>query len=148
MRARLMNDLKEAMKAGQKRRVDTIRLMTSAIKDKEIEARGLGKALGDEEVLALLQKMVKTRQESLGIFEGAGREDLALIEREEIAIINAYLPQQMDEDAVKAAVAAAIAETGASSIKEMGKVVALLKAKFAGQMDVGKASALVKSMLG
>ena len=148
MRAKFMNDLKEAMKAGAKRKVDTIRLITAAIKDKEIEARGLGKTIGDDDILALLQKMIKSRQESLGIFESAGREDLALIEREEIAIISSYLPQQMDEAGVKAAISAAIAETGAASVKDMGKVIAVLKAKFSGQMDFGKASGMVKGMLG
>ena len=148
MRAKFMNDLKEAMKTGQKRRVDTIRLITSALKDKEIEARGTGKTLGDDDILALLQKMIKSRQESLGIFEGAGREDLALIEREEIAIISGYLPQQLDEEAVAAAIKVAVSETGAASIKDMGKVIAVLKGKYTGQMDFGKASALVKAMLG
>ena len=148
MRAKFMTDLKEAMKSGQKRKVDTIRLITAAIKDKEIEARGLGKTIGDEDILALLQKMVKSRQESLGIFEGAGREDLAVIEREEIAIITSYLPRQMDEHAVKAAISAAIAETGAASVKDMGKVIAVLRARFSGQMDFGKASGMVKGMLG
>ena len=148
MRTRLTTDLKIAMKAGEKRRVDTIRLINSALKDKDIEARGLGKTVGDEDILALLQKMVKSRQESLGIYEGAGREDLASIERDEIAIINGYLPQQMDEAAVKAAIASAIAEAGAASVKDMGKVIAVLRAKFAGQMDFGKASGQVKAMLG
>ena len=147
MRAKFMDDLKEAMKSGQKRRVDTIRLITSAVKDKEIEARGLGKTIGDEDILAVLQKMIKSRQESLGIFETAGREDLALIEREEIAIISQYLPQQLDETAVRAAITAAIAETGAASVKDMGKVIAVLKTRFAGQMDFAKASGLVKSLL-
>ena len=148
LRETLTNDLKTAMKAGEKRRVDTIRLVNAALKDKDIEARGLGKSVGDEDILALLQKMIKSRQESLGIYEGAGREDLAMIEREEIAIISAYLPQQMSDDAVKKAIAAAIAETGAASVKDMGKVIAVLRAKFAGQMDFGKASGLVKGMLG
>lgn len=148
LRETLTNDLKTAMKAGEKRRVDTIRLVNAALKDKDIEARGLGKSMADEDILALLQKMIKSRQESLGIYEGAGREDLAMIERAEIAIIGAYLPQQMSDDAVKNAIAAAIAETGAASVKDMGKVIAVLRAKFAGQMDFGKASGLVKGMLG
>ena len=148
LRETLTNDLKTAMKAGEKRRVDTIRLVNAALKDKDIEARGLGKSMADEDILALLQKMIKSRQESLGIYEGAGREDLAMIERAEIAVIGAYLPQQMSDDAVKNAIAAAIAETGAASVKDMGKVIAVLRAKFAGQMDFGKASGLVKGMLG
>ena len=122
-------------------------MVNAALKDKDIEARGLGKSVGDEDILALMQKMVKSRQESLEIYERAGREDLASIEREEIAIINSYLPQPMDADAVKAAIAAAIAETGAASVKDMGKVIAALRAKHAGQMDFGKASGLVKAVL-
>lgn len=147
LRETLTNDLKTAMKAGEKRRVDTIRLVNAALKDKDIEARGLGKSVVDEDILALLQKMIKSRQESLGIYEGAGREDLALVEREEIAIIGTYLPQQMSEDAVRDAIRAAIVETGAASVKDMGKVIAALKSKFAGQMDFGKASGLVRDFL-
>ena len=147
MREEFITSLKAAMKAGDKMRVSTLRLVQAAIKDKDIEARGLGKTVSDDDILALLQKMVKQRQESLAIFEREKREDLASIERSEIAIITSFLPQQLDEAAVKAAIAAAIAETGAGGIKDMGKVVGALKAKYSGQMDFGKASGLVKAAL-
>lgn len=147
MRERLMTNVKEAMKGGDKMKVATLRLMQAAIKDKDIEARGLGKTVSDDDILALLQKMVKQRQESLGIFEKAGREDLAAQERSEITIINSYLPQQLSDDEAKAAIAAAIAETGAASVKDMGKVVAVLKGRYSGQMDFSKASGMVKAAL-
>lgn len=147
MRAQFTDDLKTAMKAGEKRRVETIRMIMAALTERDIEARTSGKPVGDEDILALLQKLVKSRQESADIYEKAGRDDLATQEREEVAIISAYLPKQLDEAAVKAAVEAAIAETGAASMKDMGKVVAALKAKYAGQMDFSKASAAVKAAL-
>ena len=148
MREQFTSQLKDAMKAGDKMKVATLRLVQAALKDKDIEARGLGKSVTDDDVLALLQKMVKQRQESLGIFEKAGREDLAAQERGEIAIISGYLPKQMDDASVKSAIAAAMAETGAASVKDMGKVIGALKAKFSGQMDFGKVSGLVKAALG
>jgi len=148
MREKFLSELKAAMKAGEKRRIGTIRLIMAALKDKEIEARGQGKILSDEDVLALLQKMTKSRKESQEIYEKAGRLDLATQEREEIAIIEGFLPQQLNEPEVAQAVAAAIAETKASSIKDMGKVVGALKGKYPGRMDFAKASALVKRMLG
>ena len=148
MREQFTAELKTAMKAGNKRRVDTIRLITAAVKDREIDARGQGKELTDGDILALLQKMVKSRQESMEIYDTNGRPELAQLEREEIAIIQEFLPKQMSEDEVKAAIAAAVAETGAASIKDMGKVVAALKAKYTGQMDFAKASVAVKGMLG
>ncbi len=147
MREQFMNELKLAMKAGQKRRVDTIRMINAALKDKDIEARGLGKTVSDDDILALLQKMVKSRQESMTIYDGAGRPELAAQEREEIAIISTFLPKAMDEAETKAAIAAAISETGAASIKDMGKVIGVLRAKYAGRMDFGAASALVKAQL-
>ncbi len=147
MREQFTDQLKVAMKAGDKRRVDTLRMITAALKDKDIEARGAGKTVSNDDILALLQKMVKTRQESLAIYSQAGRTDLADQEREEIAIISEFLPKPLTEEDVKAAIAAAIAETGATGIKDMGKVIGLIKAKFPGQIDVAKASALVKSML-
>ena len=147
MREKFISDLKDAMKGGDKLKVATLRLVQSALKDKDIEARGLGKTVSGDDVLALLQKMVNQRQESLGIFEKAGREDLAAQERGEIEIITAYLPKQMGEADVQAAIKAAVAETGAASVKDMGKVIGVLKAKFSGQMDFAKASALVKAAL-
>ena len=148
MREKFASELKAAMKAGEKRRVGTIRMIMAALKDKEIEARGQGKTVSDEDILALLQKMTKSRKESQEIYEKAGRADLAAQEREEIAIIQGFLPQQLSEAEVAQAIAAAIAETKASSIKDMGKVVGALKGKYAGRMDFAKASALVKRMLG
>jgi hypothetical protein len=148
MREQFTADLKTAMKAGDKQKVDTIRLITAALKDRDIEARGQGKTLTDDDILALLQKMVKSRQESLEIYEKAGRSDLAEKERAEIAVISHYLPQQLSESEVAEAVKAAIAETGAATIKDMGKVVATLKAKYTGRMDFAKASAAVKAALG
>lgn len=148
MRERLMSELKVAMKAGQKRRVDTIRMVNAALKDKDIEARGQGKTVSEEEILSLLQKLIKSRQESAEIYEKAGREELATQEREEIAVIQSFLPQPLSAAEVEAAIAAAIAATGATSIKDMGKVVGALKAKYAGRMDIAKASAAVKAKLG
>ncbi|MBX9741863.1 MAG: GatB/YqeY domain-containing protein [Beijerinckiaceae bacterium] len=147
MRERFTTMMKDAMKAGDKRRLATVRMIQAALKDRDIEARGQGKTIADDDILALLQKMVKSRQESLGIYEKAGREDLASQEREEIAIISEFLPQQLDDAQMKAAIEAAIAETGAASMKDMGKVVASLKAKFTGQMDFAKASQQVKAAL-
>jgi hypothetical protein len=148
MREQFTTMLKTAMKAGDRRRVDTLRLINAALKDRDIEARGTGKTVGDDEILALLQKMVKSRQESADIFEKAGRMELATQEREEIAIISEFLPTAMGDDDVKAAIQAAIAETGAASMKDMGKVVGVLKTKYAGQIDFAKASGLVKAALG
>ncbi|MDT2021118.1 GatB/YqeY domain-containing protein [Methylocella sp. CPCC 101449] len=148
MREQFTTVMKEAMKAGDKRRLATVRLIQAALKDKDIEARGAGKTVSDDDILALLQKMVKSRQESADIYAKAGRPELETQEREEIAIINEFLPKQLGEDEVKAAIAVAISETGATSMKDMGKVVGALKAKYTGQLDFAKASALVKGMLG
>jgi uncharacterized protein len=148
MRDGFMTALKEAMKAGDKARLGTIRLIQAAIKDKDIEARGAGKeAATNDEILALLQKMIKQRQESASIYRQNARPELADGEEAEIAVIQSFLPQQMSEDEVKAAIAAAITETGAAGMKDMGKVIGVLKEKFAGQMDFGKASGLVKAAL-
>ena len=147
MREKINQDLKDAMKARDSARVDTLRMINAALKDKDIEARGAGKTLTGDDVLALLQKMIKSRQESLYIYEKAGRADLADKEKGEIAVISAYLPQQLSESEVAEAVKAAIAEAGAASIKDMGKVVAALKAKYTGRMDFAKASAAVKAAL-
>jgi uncharacterized protein len=148
MREKFSSELKAAMKAGDKRRTGTIRMIMAALKDKEIEARGQGKTVSDEDILALLQKMTKSRKESQEIFEKAGRVDLATQESEEIAIIRGFLPQQLSEAEVAQAIAAAIAETKASFIKDIGKVVGALKGTYAGRMDLAKAGALVKRMLG
>ena len=148
MREKFSSELRAAMKAGEKRRVGTIRMIMAALKDKDIEARGLGKTVSDEDILALLQKMTKSRKESQEIYEKAGRVDLAAQESEEIAIIQGFLPQQLSEAEVAQAIAAAVTEAKASSIKDMGKVVGALKGKYAGRMDFAKAGALVKKMLG
>ena len=148
LRERFTADMKEAMKAGEKGKLGAIRLIQAALKDKDIEARGNGKEpLSDEEILAMLQKMVKQRQESITMYEQGGRTELAQQEKDEVAVITSYLPQQMDEAETKAAIEAAIAETGAASMKDMGKVVGALRAKYAGRMDFAKASGLVKDML-
>ena len=147
MRDELSTMLKTAMKAGDKRRVATVRLIQAALKDRDIEARGTGKEVGPEEMMATLQKMVKQRQDSLAIYEGAGRDDLATQEREEIAIIGEFLPKGMTEDEIRSAIADVIADTGASGPKDMGKVIAALKAKHAGRIDFAKASGTVKAML-
>jgi uncharacterized protein YqeY len=147
MRDDVAAKMKDAMKAGDKVRVGALRLMMAALKEREIEARGAGKIVTRADELALLTKMVKSRQESLAIYQQAGRADLAAQESAEIAIISEFLPKQMDESAVKTAAEAAIAQTGATSIKDMGKVVAALKDAYPGQMDFAKASAIVKSLL-
>ena len=148
LRDKFSEALKEAMRAKDQRRVGTVRLILAALKDKDIEARGLGREQSsDEEILGLLQKMIKQRNDSIEAFDKAGRTDLATLEREEKAIIEAYLPQQMGADEVRAAVKAAVAATGAASVKDMGKVMAELKAKFAGKMDFSKANGVVKELL-
>ena len=139
--------MKEAMKSGDKTRVGALRLIMAALKEREIEARGAGRIVSRADELALLAKMVKSRQESAAIYAQAGRQELASQENGEIAVINEFLPQQMDEAAMKAAVTAAIAATGAAGIKDMGKVVNALKQSHAGQMDFAKASAIVKALL-
>lgn len=148
MRQRLTDAMKEALKGGDKRRLSTVRMMQAALKDKDIEARGAGKGQASEdEILGLFQKMIKQRQESTGIYEGAGRTELAQQEREEAEVIKSFLPQQLDEGETRAAIEAVIGQTGAASMKDMGKVIGALRAEFAGRMDFGRASALVKELL-
>jgi uncharacterized protein YqeY len=140
--------LKDAMKARDERRVATLRLVNAAIQNAEIEAERAGKpALTNDDVLALLQKLIKQRQDSIALYEQGGRKELADRERSEIAIIQAYLPKQMSEAEATAAIAEVIKETGAQSVKDMGKVMAALRQAYAGRMDFGKASGLVKSLL-
>jgi uncharacterized protein len=139
--------MKEAMKSGDKTRVGALRLIMAALKEREIEARGAGKIVSRADELALLTKMVKSRQESAAIYTDAGRAELAAQENAEVAVINEFLPKQLDESEVTAAARAAIAATGAASVKDMGKVVNALKAAHPGQMDFAKASAIVKSLL-
>jgi len=148
LRARLTTEMKEAMKARDTAKLATVRMIQAALKDKDIEARGLGKEpASDEEILSLLQKMIKQRTESASVYDQGGRPELAANERAEIAIIEAFLPKQMDEAEMRAAVDAAILETGAAGQKDMGRVIAALKGTFAGRMDFGKASGLVKAAL-
>lgn len=145
MKARISNDIKTAMKAGDKAKTGTLRLINAAIQTAEIESKG---TLDDAAVIAVMTKMVKQRRDSIAQYTSGGRPDLADVEQAEIAIIEAYLPKQMDDAAVTAAIADAIKESGAVTPKDMGKVMALLKGKFAGQMDFQKASAAVKAALG
>ena len=149
LRDQFTSNLKEAMKAGERERLATIRLIQAALKDRDIDARGNGKEpLNDEEILQLLQKMVKQRQDSVTMYNEGGRPELAAKEEAEIAVITGYMPKQMDEAETKAAIAGLIAEIGAAGMKDMGKVMGELKARFAGRMDFGKASPLVKQLLG
>jgi uncharacterized protein len=148
LRDDINNAVKEAMKAKDERKLSTLRMINSTIKNADIEARGEGKPpLSDDDLLGVLQKMIKQRQEAAALYDKGGRAELAAGEREEIVVISAYLPQPMSEDDVKAAIKAAIAETGAAGMKDMGKVIAALKAKHTGHMDFTKASGLVKAAL-
>ena len=148
MREQLPALMKEAMKGGDKPRLATLRLIGAAMKDREIEVRGAGKAMTEDDEQAVLRRMVKQRQDSIEAYEGAGRTDLAQGEKAELAVISAFLPAQLDDAETRAAIAAAIAETGAGGPKDMGKVIAALKARHAGRIDFGRASARVKEMLG
>jgi uncharacterized protein len=150
LREQITADMKDAMKSGDKRRTQTLRLMNAAIKDKDINSRSDGhdSALTtDAGIMELFIKMVKQRQDSIAAFDAGGRAELAQAEREEMAIIQTYMPKQMSDEEAKAAVATVIAATGATSVKDMGKVMAELKTKYAGQMDMAKAGGIVKSLL-
>ena len=141
--------LKEAMKAGDARRVSTLRLVNAALKNADIEARGQGKPpLTDEELLSLLQKMIKQRQESVELYQKGNRADLVAQEQGEIDIIAGYLPTQMSEAEIGTVIAALVKETGATAMKDMGRVMAAIKDRYAGKLDTGKASAAVKKLLG
>jgi len=137
------------MRAKKNREVQTIRLILAALKDRDIAARSEGNAegIGDDAILSLLQSMVKQRRESIALYEKGGRLELAQQEAEEIEIIEDFLPKQMDEDEVEAAIAEVLEETGAETIKDMGKVMAALRGKYAGRMDFGKASGKIKAKL-
>ena len=149
LRQKLNDAMKEAMKAKDAKRLSTLRLVLAALKDRDIAARTetSRELLGDDEILTLLAKMIKQREESATAYDAGNRPELAAGEREEIAVIRSFMPAQMDEAGVKQAAQAVIAELGAASIKDMGKVMAALKERFAGQMDFGRASALVKETL-
>ena len=149
MRETITATLKTATKAQDKRRISTLRLVSAAIKDRDIAARTAGKGEAtDAELLELFAKMIKQREESEKIYRDAGRAELAQQEAEEIAIIREFLPKQLSDSDMQKAIAEAIAQAGATSVKDMGKVMAALKARYAGQMDFGKVSALVKAKLG
>jgi uncharacterized protein YqeY len=149
MREAIEEGYKTAFKARDQRRTATLRAVNAAIKDKDIEARGHGKGpLTNEEILVLLQKMVKQREESFAIYAQAGRTDLATIEKEEIDILNEFLPKGLTDAEVEDAIRAAIAKTGAAGAKDMGKVIASLKADYPGRIDFAKASGKVKAALG
>ena len=149
MREEISEGYKTAMKARDARRTTTLRSINAAIKDKDIANRGEGKPpMTDAELLVLLQKMVKQREESFAIYAEAGRNDLATVEKEEIDILNEFLPKGLSDAEIDAAIKAAIAKTGASGGKDMGKVIASLKADYPGRIDFGKASGKVKAALG
>jgi uncharacterized protein YqeY len=144
LKARLTDDMKAAMKGGDKERLGTIRLINAAIKQREVDERIV---LDDAQVLAVLEKMLKQRRDSITQFEVANRTDLADKEKAEVAVIQAYMPAQMTPAEVDAAITAAIAESGATGPKDMGKVMGLVKPKVAGRTDMGKLSELVKAKL-
>lgn len=150
MRDSINAALKEAIKAQDTRRASTLRLVVAAIKDRDIAARGADKLDGvsDDEILEILSKMVKQRVESAQTYQEAGRDELAKQELEEIEIIKDFLPKQLDEDESRTAVETVITDLEASGLKDMGRVMGELKTRYAGQMDFGKASALVKDILG
>ena len=145
LKTQLTEDMKAAMKAGEKDRLGVIRLINAALKQREVDERI---EITDAVVLAVLDKMVKQRRDSIAQYEAAAREDLAAIERYEVGVIQAYLPARLSEAEVLAAIDAAIAETGAATPADIGKLMAVLKPKLAGQADMGQVSALVKQRLG
>ena len=149
LREKLTEAMKDAMKAKDAKRLATVRMMLAALKDRDIAARSetSRELLGDDEILSLLAKMIKQREESAAVYVQGGRPELAENEKAEIAIIRTFMPKQMDQADAKAAIAAVVAELGAASVKDMGKVMATLKERFAGQMDFGKAGSQVKDAL-
>ena len=144
LKSKITEDMKAAMRAKDAARLGTVRLLLSAMKQKEVDERVV---LTDADVLAIIDKMLKQRRESIAQFEKAGRTDLADAEKAEIVVLSTYLPQQLSEAEVAAAIVAAISETGAAGAKDMGKVMALLKPRLAGRTDMGKVSGLVKAKL-
>ena len=149
LRERLNEALKKAMLAKQQRATATLRLILAALKDRDIAARGKGQTdgIGDEDILSMLQTMIKQRRESIEMYRKGGREELAQQEAEEIEIIEGFLPEQMDDAAIEAAIRQAIESVGASGLKEMGKVMATLREEYAGQMDFAKAGQVAKALL-
>jgi uncharacterized protein YqeY len=145
LKERIQEDMKAAMRAKDQARLSAVRLLLAAMKQKEVDERI---ELADADVLGIIEKMLKQRRESIAQYEKAARQDLADQEKFEIGVLQAYLPQQMGEAEIAQAIAAAVAESGASGVKDMGKVMALLKPRLAGRADMGKVSALVKAKLG
>lgn len=150
LRDQLRESLKQAMKAKDQRAVSTLRLILAALKDRDIAARGRGitDGIGEPEIIEMMQKMVRQRHESIELYERGNRPELARQEAEEIAIIEGYLPRQLDEAEAGQAVDAVVAELGATNLKDMGRVMAALKERFGGRMDFAKAGARVKQKLG
>jgi uncharacterized protein len=150
LRSELSESLKTAMKAKQEREVATLRMVLAGLKNRDIEAREKGKTDGiaDDDILQMMQNMIRQRRDSIALYQQGGRPELAQQETDEIAIIERFLPKQMDDAAIETAAKAIIAESGAASIKDMGKVMAVLKQRHTGQMDFAKASAAVKKLLG
>jgi uncharacterized protein YqeY len=149
LRARFLEEMKASMKAGDSARTSTIRMVMAKLKDTDIAARPTGvEQVPEEQIVAMLRSMVKSRRESVEMYQKGNRPELAAKEEAEVAVIEEFLPQQMDDAAMKAAVDAAVAETGAASVKDMGKVMAALRAKHAATMDMAKAGPLVKAKLG
>jgi hypothetical protein len=150
LRDQINNALKEAMKSGDKLKVSTLRLINAAIKERDIQNRTAGPdaGVGDPQILEVFAKMVKQRHESLSAYEQAGREDLARQERGEIEIIQSFMPTQLSEEEMRAEIAKAVKETSAQGMKDMGKVMSVLKQRFTGRMDFAKAGPVVKSLLG
>lgn len=148
IRETLTNAMKDAMKAKDSARLSTVRLIQTAIKDRDIAHRGAGKdPVSDDEILQILTKMIKQREESAKIYEEGGRAELAERERAEIEIIRDFMPQQLGDEEVRALIAGVIAETGAQGLRDMGKVVGVLKERHPGQIDFARASAVVKELL-
>ena len=150
IREQIKSKLIEAMKAKDEKTTGTLRLINAAIKDKDIDARSKGNMDGIDEagVMSLLQTMIKQRRESIAMYTQGGRSDLVAAEQAEIDVIQSFLPQQMSDEEIKAAIQDVVAQTGATSLKDMGKVMGVLKSKYAGRLDMGKASGLIKIVLG
>src|SRR5688572_471151 len=150
LRTEINDALKQAMKSGDKLKVSALRLMNAAIKERDIQNRTAGpdQGVSDQQILEVFAKMVKQRQESLATYEQAGREDLAAQERGEIEIIQSFMPKQLSEDEMKSEIQKTVRDMGAQGMKDMGKVMGALKQRYAGRMDMGKAGAIVKSLLG
>jgi uncharacterized protein YqeY len=150
LRERIQSALKQAMKSGDKPRVSALRMINAAIKDRDIQGRTAGPdaGIGDQQIIETLAKLVKQRQESMTVFEEAGREDLASRERGEIEIIQGFMPKALSEEEIRAAISEAIAATGATSVRDMGKVMGELKSRFAGRMDFSTVGPRVKGLLG